>query len=249
MKRTAWAVIVVGGVAALAAWLALVFGSPDTVGSPDLVERALRTATGPVEVYPESSPGEVASGTRDAPADSFRAGPAEGRIPQAAALPDDQPHPLPVGLRIEGIGVDAPIDPYGVVSATGQMDVPENVTDVAWYRFGPSPGESGSAVLAAHVDLAGQGPGVFFELGTLTPGDRIHVAYDDESERTFRVVARTTYEKDDLPLDVLFAEEGPPVLTLVTCGGAFSRADRRYDSNVVVYAVPVEPDVLPSGAS
>jgi sortase (surface protein transpeptidase) len=136
-----------------------------------------------------------------------------------------------------------------VVAATGQMDVPENVTDVAWYKFGPSPGERGSAVLAAHVDLAGEGRGVFFGLRTLDADVIVHVTYDDGSERPFRVVARTVYDKDELPTDVLFAKDGPPALTLITCGGAFSRADRHYDSNVVVYAVPVDAAVVPSGGA
>ena len=153
---------------------------------------------------------------------------------------DSTPDPVgdPVGLRIDSLGVDAPIDAYGVNQRTGQMAVPENVTDVGWYKFGPSPGESGSAVLAAHVDLAGSGPGVFFALDELEEGDQIVVVHDDGTEAPFRVVARTTYEKEALPLDVIFSREGPPVLTLVTCGGGFNRDISRYDSNVVVYAVP-----------
>ena len=153
---------------------------------------------------------------------------------------DSTPDPVgdPVGLRIDSLGVDAPIDAYGVNQRTGQMAVPENVTDVGWYKFGPSPGESGSVVLAAHVDLAGSGPGVFFALDELEEGDQIVVVHDDGTEAPFRVVARTTYEKEALPLDVIFSREGPPVLTLVTCGGGFNRDISRYDSNVVVYAVP-----------
>jgi LPXTG-site transpeptidase (sortase) family protein len=144
----------------------------------------------------------------------------------------------PVGLRIDKLDVDAPIDAYGVDERTGEMAVPDNATDVAWYKFGPSPGDAGSAVLAAHVDLASSGPGVFFELQTLNEGDRVVVSYEDGSEMRFRVVARVTYEKDELPLDVIFSRQGPPVLTLITCGGGFNSNIARYDSNVVVYAVP-----------
>lgn len=143
--------------------------------------------------------------------------------------------PVPVGVRIASIGVDAPVMPYGV-DGNGQMDVPDNVTDVAWYEYGPRPGEAGSAVLAAHVDLAGRGYGVFFDLRELDVGDTIIVIGADTTEYPFRVVARAAYDKDTLPLDVIFSREGPPVLTLITCGGGFSRG--RYDSNVVVYAVP-----------
>lgn len=124
------------------------------------------------------------------------------------------------------------------------MDVPWNVSEVAWYRYGPVPGESGSAVLAAHVDLSNQGPGVFYNLRRLQPGDLIVVTGDDGIRRSFRVVARATYHKSELPLETIFSGTGPSVLTLVTCGGGFNRAQQTYDSNVVVYAVPevVDPD-------
>jgi len=147
---------------------------------------------------------------------------------------------FPVALRMASIEVDAPVIATGIDSASGQMAVPGNVSEVAWYQFGPRPGESGSAVLAAHVDLAGQGPGVFFRLRELAPGDIIEVEFSDGSAQVFRIEARTTYNKDELPLDTIFAREGLPVLTLITCGGNFSESSRRYDSNVVAYAVPVQ---------
>jgi len=151
---------------------------------------------------------------------------------------DSGDRPTPVRLRIESLEIDAPIDAHGVDSQ-GRMDVPDNVTNVGWYRFGPTPGEAGSAVLAAHVDLAGPGRGLFFDLDRLEEGDRIQVVLSDERTLEFEVTAQTTYLKSELPLDLIFSREGSPVLTLVTCGGGFSRSARSYDSNVVVYAVPV----------
>lgn len=146
---------------------------------------------------------------------------------------------VPARLVVEKLGIDAPVDGYGV-DDKGQMDVPNNITDVGWYKYGPSPGEGGSAVLAAHVDLAGPGRGLFYDLAELEEGDAVHVVYSDGSESVFRVVARSTYLKEELPLDAIFSREGPPVLTLITCGGGFSRSERRYDSNVVVFAVPID---------
>jgi LPXTG-site transpeptidase (sortase) family protein len=133
---------------------------------------------------------------------------------------------------------------YGV-DDNGQMDVPDNVTEVGWYKFGPSPGEPGSAVLAAHVDLAGPGRGLFYDLGHVEVGDTVVVTYEDGDERSFQVVARSTYPKLELPLDVIFSRSGDPVLTLVTCGGGFSRSTGRYDSNVVVFAIPTDSDGSP----
>lgn len=192
-----------------------------------------------------------------APAPSGRTSPATQVGPEA--LPERDPTPLyeanqvtrldslasaagrsPVSLSIASLGVAAPIDGYGIDQRTGQMDVPNNVREVGWYEHGPSPGESGSAVLAAHVDLKSQGPGVFFDLKRLEPGELIEVAFDDGSLERFEVKARATYEKDELPLDLIFSRVGSPVLTLVTCGGGFSPSQESYDSNVVVYATPVE---------
>lgn len=148
--------------------------------------------------------------------------------------------PIPASLTIERIGVKADIDPYGVNARSGEMDVPRNVEDVAWYQHGPSPGANGSAVLAAHVDLTGQGPGVFFDIKKLNPGDFIEIEYEDGSQQGFVVEARSTYLKDELPLEAIFSRSGPPVLTLITCGGGFDSSVSRYDSNVVVYAAPIE---------
>jgi LPXTG-site transpeptidase (sortase) family protein len=145
---------------------------------------------------------------------------------------------VPMALRIPSIGVDAPIVATGV-DPSGQMAIPDNVQDVAWYKFGSIPGDAGSAVLAAHVDLAGQGKGVFFDLHELEQGDLVQIGFSDGTVGWFVVRARTTYRKQELPLDTVFARSGTPVLTLVTCGGAFSHSTHRYDSNVVAYAVPI----------
>lgn len=148
--------------------------------------------------------------------------------------------PAPVRLIAEAIGVDATIISLGLDGGTGQMEVPNDVRDVGWYRHGPGPGEVGSALLAAHVDGYGQGSGVFFDLKALEPGDEVRIVDADGAEQLFIVGARATYHKDELPLDVLFSRGGHPVLTLVTCGGGFNQTSRSYDSNVVVYAVPSE---------
>ena len=224
-RRTLGIGLLAVGLALVAVVAVSVLDNDSTSGDVTAIESTLRPAQpGPVQLGPPptTTPPQVDDET---PSEDTSESP-----PVTVANP--------VGLRIDTLGVDAPIDEYGVNQSTGQMAVPDNVTDVGWYRFGPSPGESGSAVLAAHVDLAGSGPGVFFDLDELEEGDQIVVVHDDGTEAPFRVVARTTYEKEELPLDVIFSREGPPVLTLVTCGGGFNRNISRYDSNVVVYAVP-----------
>jgi len=158
---------------------------------------------------------------------------------RSARLKDYEPPrrgPRPVGLTIGAIGVRAPIVPVGVEAGSSRVQVPSDVHVVGWYRFGPPPGAGGSAVLLGHVDSWTQGPGVFFRLRELEPADVIWVTFANGSESSFRVVARRSYPKSGLP-GRLFEREGPSFLTLVTCGGSFDQATRRYSDNVVVFAV------------
>jgi Sortase domain len=159
---------------------------------------------------------------------------------RSARLKDYEPPrrgPRPVGLTIGAIGVRAPIVPVGVEAGSSHVQVPSDVHVVGWYRFGPSPGAGGSAVLLGHVDSWTQGPGVFFRLRDLEPADVIRVTFANGSESSFRVVARRSYPKSGLP-GGLFEREGPSFLALVTCGGSFDQATRSYSDNVVVFAVP-----------
>jgi hypothetical protein len=209
-----------------------------------LVTANLEAPAGEIEVVEESLTGTTPNAPEipahiPAPAPALIPPNPISRFDQFAALP---PAASPVSLVIDAIEVEAPVVPYGINDRTGQMAVPRNTTEVAWYKFGPAPGQPGSAVLAAHVDLVDQGEGVFFDLKQLQPGDRIVVGYDDGTEQPFDVVGRVVYEKDELPIDVIFSRDGAPVLTLITCGGGFNDIQQRYDSNVVVYAVPSAPD-------
>ncbi|GAA4694003.1 class F sortase [Pseudonocardia yuanmonensis] len=147
----------------------------------------------------------------------------------------------PTHLRVDRADttvIDAPLLPVGVDDA-GRMSVPEDVSAVGWYRFGPAPGDPrGSAVLAGHVDDRIQGPGAFHGLARLSPGDRLTVALSDARVLAYVVADVGRVAKAALPTGELFGRDGPPRLTLVTCGGPFDRGTRDYRDNVVVTAVP-----------
>jgi LPXTG-site transpeptidase (sortase) family protein len=229
--KAIFAISLVTLIAAVAAYL--IVTEPDTVGDVGSIEASLSEPALPTTSAPDPQPTVAPPPDGEDGGSSIPVSP--GALPD---LPEDDPI-VPVGLRLGSINVDAPIVPTGVNQRTGQMAVPSNVRDVAWYEFGSVPGERGSAVLAAHVDLASQGPGVFFNLRTVDEGDTVEVEYSDGTVSVFRVEARTVYQKDELPLETIFAREGAPVLTLITCGGGFSESSGSYDSNVVVFAVPI----------
>ena len=144
--------------------------------------------------------------------------------------------PVPVGLHLETIGVEnAPVIPVGVLE-NGEMEIP-GAAEVGWYRFGPSPGQNGSAVLAAHIAYNGRN-GLFRKLDQMQLGDSFEVAYDDGTTSRFEVTEIAQYGKTELPVDRIFAKDGEAGLVLITCGGTFNESLRAYDDNIVVYAVP-----------
>lgn len=150
---------------------------------------------------------------------------------------DQAPAAIPERLRIPELDIAAPIVAVGVED-DGEMEVPEDVGDVGWYRHGPAPGEPGAAVIAGHVDSREQGRGAFFDLRRLEVGSRVEVTDSDGNTQRFDVVARRTYDKATLPADELFSREGSSQLVLITCGGDFDRDAGSYRENVVIYAQP-----------
>ena len=166
---------------------------------------------------------------------------ADSVVPLGSARYDVEDHVddrvVPTSISIEGIGVaEAPVIDVGV-EENGDMEIP-GADSVGWYRFNPSPGEPGSSVLAAHIAYNGE-PGVFRYLADVQVGERVVVAFDDGTESEFEIVELAQYDKQELPDDRVFAKDGDPVLTLITCGGDFNRSLRSYEDNVVAYAIPV----------
>jgi sortase (surface protein transpeptidase) len=147
---------------------------------------------------------------------------------------DHRTAPAPISIVVEEIGLAAAVVVAGL-EADGALEVPA-AQDVGWYGFGPSPGQRGSAVLAAHIAFDGR-DGAFRHLERLSTGSTITVGFDDGSSVDFVATQRAQYGKEALP-DDLFSSEGEPRLVLITCGGAFNRSLRSYEDNVVVYAEP-----------
>ena len=94
----------------------------------------------------------------------------------------------------------------------------------------------GPAVVLGHVDSAEWGPGVFFDLGALRPGDEITVTREDGSAAVFAVDRVERHRKDDFPTIEVYGNTDDAQLRLITCGGAFDPDARSYEDNVVAFA-------------
>jgi sortase (surface protein transpeptidase) len=164
--------------------------------------------------------------------------PAAGITARDAAPQGIPAAPAPARITVPALSVDAAVDAVGV-DPDGQMTIPAEVDRVGWYRFGPVPGTTGSAVIAGHVDSRTQGLGAMAPLREAAVGDEVLVTDAAGSTTRWRVASRELISKQALPLDRLFSREGPPRLTLITCGGPFLREFGSYRDNVVVVAEPI----------
>jgi len=151
-----------------------------------------------------------------------------------------EPVAAPTGISVPSIGVDAPVVDVGLED-DGGMEIPADVSTTGWYELGVTPGEaSGTAVISGHVDSREQGRGAFWDLRRMDVDDIVTVDHADGTTSEWRVVARTNYPKDQLPIADIFTRFGDPRLVLITCDGFFDRDERSYSDNVVVYTVPVD---------
>jgi sortase (surface protein transpeptidase) len=157
-------------------------------------------------------------------------------VPSTTTSTTVAPPAVPVGLSIPALGVESQVVPVGL-EPNGEMEVPP-ADQAGWYFYGPRPGEAdGTAVIAAHVDYGGQ-RGVFFDLRSLQVGAEIVVTDEAGAPQRFVVTERYQVDKNQLPIEQIFVADGPPGLTLITCGGDFDGGARSYRDNIVVRAVP-----------
>jgi LPXTG-site transpeptidase (sortase) family protein len=156
----------------------------------------------------------------------------------ATVLPTAETAGIPTRVRIPALNIDAPVDVVALDFAN-RVEVPEDVQRTGWYRFAANPMTGqGSTVIVGHRDGVRQGAGAFFDLDKAAIGDRVTVITEDGSPLRYRIVARESFDKGNVPFAELFAVTGSPRLTLITCGGPFDATTLGYTDNVVVTAVP-----------
>ncbi|RLP95032.1 MULTISPECIES: class F sortase [unclassified Micromonospora] len=173
--------------------------------------------------------GPAVTGTDVPPVDGEPA--ADGDVPAGLA------RSAPTSIEIPKIGVNATIMSLGT-NPDGTVQVPplEQADQAGWYEPGASPGETGNAVIVGHVDSAKLGPAVFFDLGSLVPGDTITVRRADGKPVAFKVDSVKSYPKTSFPTELVYGPNDRPGLRVVTCGGQFDQAAKSYPDNVVVFA-------------
>ena len=171
----------------------------------------------------------------------FRQDPAPPVPESASAIAVRQATPMPssrpVSLSIPVLGVKAPIERLGVDSYQ-RLEVPSEPESAGWYAEGSAPGAAGAAVIAGHVTWA-QEPAVFFDLGDLRPGHRVHVRRTDGQTAIFAITKIQQYAKDEFPTARVYRPVNRPELRLITCGGAYDPDSDSYTANVIAFGTLV----------
>lgn len=141
---------------------------------------------------------------------------------------------FPVQISIESIGVEAAIQAVGVLD--GAMAVPDSKDYVGWYKFGTHPGETGSAVLAGHVNWRHGEDAVFSYLKYIEIGDVISVYDNFGRENKFIVQQIKNYPIDTDTLEIFKSNDGISRLNLITCYGTWDPERKTHNLRLVVFA-------------
>lgn len=144
----------------------------------------------------------------------------------------------PARIRIPKINLDAKIITVGRL-ADGTMETPSVLDYVTgWYKYSPTPGELGPAIIVGHVDSY-KGISVFWRLRELQAGDIVEITRADGSGATFKVNSLQQFDQANFPTQAVYGDINYAGLRLITCGGTFNRQTGHYDHNTVVFATLV----------
>jgi LPXTG-site transpeptidase (sortase) family protein len=162
------------------------------------------------------------------------------RLPEPTKNILVQGKPYLYNLVIPTIGVNVGVHAMGL-TAEGKMAVPDNYTEVGWYRFGYRPGEKGSAVMGAHVDNGGKINGVFKHLKNVSVGDKMYVGDGDGNVYVYKVTERKVYDYKTAVTNDVFLRKDAKRLNLITCYGTWLPKENTYNQRLVVFAELIAP--------
>ncbi|MDQ3098514.1 MAG: class F sortase [bacterium] len=142
----------------------------------------------------------------------------------------------PIKLEIKPARISSSVERVGI-DKEGNMQAPSSAKIISWYQFGALSGEKGNMVLSGHKDST-IGPGVFYTLGNVKPGDVITVTAADKTVYTYLVNHSKEYKSEDLPVREIFADQKKSKqIFLITCAGSFDIFKKKYDKRVLVGGV------------
>jgi LPXTG-site transpeptidase (sortase) family protein len=141
-------------------------------------------------------------------------------------------------LIIPSLRIDAKIQNVGITKK-GNMSTPNNFFDVGLFKYGPNPGEKGSAIIDGHVNNGLGLKAVFGNLENIKIGDDIYVEMKEGYKIHFKVTGTSLYNYN-APADSVFNQKDNSYLKLITCSGTWIPEFRTHDKRLVVTAIKLE---------
>jgi hypothetical protein len=178
---------------------------------------------------PPSAAGSVGHGSHHIPA----AG-SPSAAPSTSPSPTRKSVAKPASVTIPAISAKSHLIRLGK-NSDGTLQVPKSYHVAGWYTGSARPGQVGPSVIVGHVDSY-KGPGIFFKLGDLRPGNTVKVARADGSTAVFTVQGVKQYPKKQFPTYAVYHNIDYPGLRLITCGGTFDHSTGHYLSNIIAFA-------------
>jgi LPXTG-site transpeptidase (sortase) family protein len=155
-------------------------------------------------------------------------GPVTAITPLAAANPTE--------LRIDAINASSSLIPLGL-NKDQSITVPpvSQPLQASWYKFGPTPGALGPAIILGHINGGGK-DGIFAHLSQLKPGDQVKVSRTDGKTALFTITKLQQVPKNQFPTQAVYGDTPDAELRLITCGGAFDKSKRSYVDSIIAFA-------------
>ncbi|NIJ14407.1 hypothetical protein FHU38_004808 [Saccharomonospora amisosensis] len=146
------------------------------------------------------------------------------------------PRSEPAWLDVPAIDAHSSLVPLGLnPDRTVAVPPVHEPMQAGWYRYSPTPGERGPAVILGHVNGDGR-DGIFVRLRELERGDEIRVGREDGTVARFTVKRMAQVPKDRFPTDDVYGDTAGPELRLITCGGPFDETAHSYRDNIIAFA-------------
>lgn len=146
------------------------------------------------------------------------------------------PRSIPTWVDIPAIGAKSSLVQLGLnTDKSVQVPPVSQPLQAGWYKYGPTPGQVGPAVILGHIDGNHQ-EGIFWRLHELKRGDMVRIGRKDGKTLTFTVRRVEEKPKSTFPTAAVYGNTADPELRLITCGGAFDASTRNYLDNIIVFA-------------
>ena len=188
--------------------------------------------------YYEGKEGSERKVAMDMGDDLIEEPPTEQEVVEYTVAPD-----RPRYLTVERLGIhNARMLPMGI-NKEGQLTTPNNIFDVGWYDGSGKPGQGGTLLVDGHNG----GPhvqGVFKALPSLGSGDIITVERGDGQIFHYSVVENKAVplseSNDYMATAMMSPMKGKESITLISCTGEWSQAQKTYLSRQFTRAILVD---------